>query len=90
MSKFPKLSKPKLLKAQVTQSSSHPKYKLPKMPKVQVAPAKNVSSPTMTKQRKMLHGQKYLWPSNSQTYEPHMAQNINDPPMANKHFNVKM
>ena len=52
--------------------------------------AKNVSSPTMTKQRKMLHGQKYLWPSNSQKYDPHMAQNIHDPPMANKHFNVKI
>ena len=38
MSKYPKLSKPKLLKAQVTQSSSYPKYKLPKLPKVQVAP----------------------------------------------------
>ena len=48
--------------------------------------AKNVSSPVMTKQRKMLHGQKYLWPSNS----PHMAQNNYDPPMANKHFNVKI
>ena len=37
MSKFPKLSKPKLLKAQVTQSSSHPKSKLPKLPKMQIA-----------------------------------------------------
>ena len=35
MSKFPKFSKPKLLKAQVTQNSSHPKLK---SPKVQVAP----------------------------------------------------
>ena len=52
--------------------------------------AKNVSSPTMTKQRKMLHGQEQLWPSNSQKYDPHMAQNNYDPPMANKHFNVKI
>ena len=37
----------------------------------------------------MLHSQEYLWPSNSQKYDPHMAQNIYGPPMANKHFNVK-
>ena len=54
----------------------------------------------MTKQRKMLHGQEYLWPSNSQNingpliakniYDPPMAQNIYGPPIANKHFNVKI
>ena len=37
MSKFPKLSKPKLLKVQVTQSSSHPKLKLPKVQVAQIA-----------------------------------------------------
>ena len=34
-----------------------------------LALAKNVSSPPVTKQRKMLHGQEYLWPSNSQKYQ---------------------
>ena len=62
MSKFPKLSKPKLLKAQVTQSSSCPNYqksKLPQVKKTYCSPmakiihgpaiAKNVSRPPMTK-----------------------------------------
>ena len=41
MSKSPKLSNvqvSQILKAQVTQSSSHPKSKLPKLPRVQVTP----------------------------------------------------
>ena len=63
MSKFPKLSKPKSPKAQVTQSSSHPKLKPPKaqvtqssshpklkLPKVQVAQiAKSLSFPQVNK-----------------------------------------
>ena len=47
MSKFPKLSKPKLLKAQVTQSPSHPKLKLPNVQVAQIA--KNINGPLMAK-----------------------------------------
>ena len=53
MSKFPKLSKPKLLKAQVTQSTSCPNCQKCKFR----ASKQNLS-----------HGQEYLWPSNSQKY----------------------
>ena len=91
----PKLKLPKVQVVQIAKSPRGPQVK-----KTYWAPmaknihgpviAKNVSSPTMTKQRKLLHGQEYLWPSNSQKYDPHMAQNIYGPPMANKHFNVKI
>jgi hypothetical protein len=66
MSKFPKLSKPKLLKAQVTQSSSHPKIKLPHVQVAQIA--KSPSCPQVKKNLLLSHGQEYLWPCNSQKY----------------------
>ena len=63
MSKFPKLSKLKSPKAQVTQSSSRPKLKSPKVQVAQIAKSANC------KQVKNLsHGQEYLWPCNSQKY----------------------
>ena len=66
MSKFPKLSKPKLLKAQVTQSPSHPKLKLPNVQVAQIA--KNINGPLMAKN---IHD-----PPMAQTiYGPPMARN---------------
>ena len=67
MSKFPKLSKPKLLKAQVTQSSSHPKLKSPKAQVTQSPSCPNCQKSELPPYKKWLsHGQEYLWPCNSQ------------------------
>ena len=69
MSKFPKLSKPKLLKAQVTQSPSHPKLKLPKVQVAQIA--KSLSCPHI----------KNGSPMAKNIYGPPIAKNISSPPM---------
>ena len=72
MSKFPKLTKPKLLKAEVTQSSSHPKSKLPKLPKVQIAKSANCKQVKKTS------------PMAKNIYGPAIAKNISSPPMTKK------
>ena len=77
MPKFPTLSRPKLLKVQVTQSSSHPNLKLPKVQVAQIA--KSPSCPYIEKYVWLSQGQKYLWPQ--------MAKNVLIPPMAKNTFN---
>ena len=72
MSKFPKLSRPKLLKVQVTQSSSHPKLKLPKVQVAQIA--KSPSCPHIEKT--------YCSPMAKNIYGPQMAKNNYGQPMA--------
>ena len=73
MPKFPKLSRPKLLKVQVTQSSSHPKLKSPKAQVTQSPSCPDCQKSKFPPCRKNLllsHGmaKKYLWPSHGQKY----------------------
>ena len=95
-SKFPKLPRPKLLKVQVTQISSHPKLKLPKIHVTQIAKSPSCPGcqksklPPCRKNLLLSHGQEYSWRCNSQQGQnflwPYYGQNIYGPPMVRNTF----